>query len=124
MNKRVQKKVQKRLEHEAEVAAEEAAAITGERPSLNPVELVREGAAAVKQALRDGGPREAVRAVQERAGEAIDQVKEVARDRLNATEKLVKEKLGETEERAEKLLEKVPVVGAAAKKKLHELTRS
>jgi hypothetical protein len=123
MNKRIQKKLEKRLEHEAEFAAEEAAAITGERPSLNPVELVREGAALVKQALRDGGPREAVRAVQERAGEAIHQVKDAVREKLSATEKQVKEKLGETEQRAEQLLEKVPVVGAAAKKKLHELTR-
>jgi hypothetical protein len=122
MNKRIQKKVQKRLEHDEEQLAEEAAAITGERPSRSPVAFVREGAAAVTEALRGGDARGAVRAVQERAGEAIDQVKGAMREKLSATEKQVKEKLEATEQRAEKLLEKVPVVGEAAKKKLHDLT--
>jgi gas vesicle protein len=135
MNKRIQKKVHKRLEHDAEQLANEAVAATGERLSRNPVEFVREGAARVKQALRDGDPRAAVRAVQERAGEAIDQVKGAVREKLSATEKQVKDKLHETEQRvkdkleqteqrAEALLDKVPVVGAAAAKKLHGLTHS
>lgn len=120
MNKRTQKKVQKRIEHEAEVAVLEAAAMTGERPSA--VELMREGAARVKQALREGDPREAARVVQERAGEAIDRIRGAAREKLSETEHKVKEKLEQTEQRAEALLEKVPVVGPAAKKKLHDLT--
>jgi hypothetical protein len=124
MNKRIQKKLHKRLEHEAEIAAQEAAAITGERPSLDALGLMREGAARVKQALREGDPRGAVRAVQERASEAIGQVKGRVRDKLSETERAVKEKLEETEQRAEALLDKVPVVGAAAAKKLHGLTHS
>jgi len=124
MNKRIQKKVQKRLDHDAQAIADEAAAMTGENPALNPVALMREGAARVKKALREGDPRGAVRAVQERAGEAIAQVKGRVRSKLDETERQVKEKLEETEQRAEALLDKVPVVGHAAAKKLHGLTHS
>ena len=124
MNKRIQKKKAKQAEAAQEVA--QAAAAANENPAQRALELVRGAAKDVQKALRKGDAKQAVNIVRERAGEAIDQVTQqvsqvVAETQRELREKL-EEKLEDTEQQAEKLLKKVPGVGKAAAKKLHDVT--
>jgi pantothenate kinase type III len=116
MNKRIQKKLAKR---EAELHDEAQA----ENPQPGAQRAtVRSVAEQALRLAREAGALGVVRAVagevQDRTTEAIGQAKEQLREKVAEG----KQKLVEQEERAEAVLEKVPVVGAAAAKKLHELT--
>lgn len=123
MNKRIQKKVAKRLEEEtAEQDALEAAEMTGEERIVATLKGVRSAASEVEQAVRKGDAKKAARIVQERTGEAIGQLKVAVSDVIDERQEQLREKLEETEKQAEELLKKVPVVGKAAAKALHDVT--
>ena len=123
MNKRIQKKVAKRLEQEAaEQAAVEDAEMTGEERIVATLKGVRAAASEVEQAVRKGDAKGAARIVQERTGEAIGQLKVAVSDVIDERQEQLREKLEETEKQAEELLKKVPVVGKAAAKALHDVT--
>jgi hypothetical protein len=119
MNKRIQKKKAKQAEQAAEV---QAAAAANENPAQRALELVRGAAKDVQKALRKGDAKQAVNIVRERAGEAIDQVTQQVSQVVSETQRELREKLEDTEQQAERLLKKVPGVGKAAAKKLHEVT--
>ena len=117
MNKRIQKKVAKR---EAELHALTDAQAENTRGVRHAT--VRSVAKQALQLAREAGALGVARIVasevQERTSEAIGQAKE----QLMETVAEGKQKLAEQEQRAEAALEKVPLVGPAAAKKLHELT--
>jgi hypothetical protein len=108
MNKRIQKKVAKQHAEQGEAAQAQAA--PGPRRAV--AEQARQQPGLVVGAL--GAVLAVAGEVQERTSEAIGQVKEKMAE--------TKQKLVEQEERAEALLERVPVVGTAAAKRLHQLT--
>jgi predicted GIY-YIG superfamily endonuclease len=116
MNKRIQKKVAKR---DAELLAQ---AQTDSAQPGRPRATVRSVAEQALQLAREAGPLGVVRLVasevQDRTTEAIGQAKEQVKEKVAEA----KQKIVAQEERAEAALEKVPVVGGAAAKKLHELT--
>jgi hypothetical protein len=133
MNKRIQKKVAKREGMVRETSNGNAAHASPGKPSP----AVRAVAEQAEKKAHAAGPVGMARAlaeqVQERTTEAIGQVRDQVREKIAETKSQVRdqvnEKIAETktrisegEEQAEALLEKVPLVGAAAAKKLHDLT--
>jgi hypothetical protein len=117
MNKRIQKKVAKR---EAELHA--LAEAQAENAPSAPRPTVRSVAEQALQLARDAGALGVVRAVagevQDRTTEAIGQAKEQLAEKIAEGKQMI----AQQEQRAEAVLEKVPVVGATAAKKLRELT--
>jgi len=122
MNKRIQNKVAKR---EAELHALAEAQAESAQPG-RPRATVRSVAEQALQLAREAGPLGVMRAVasevQDRTSEAIGQAKEQVKEQVKEKVAEAKQKIVAQEERAEAVLEKVPVVGSAAAKKLHDLT--
>jgi ERCC4-type nuclease len=122
MNKRIQKKVAKREADLRVLAPAQAESARPERPRAT----VRSVAEQALQLALEAGPVNLVRAVasevQDRTTEAIGQAKEQVQEKVKEKVAEAKQQIVAQEERAEAALEKVPVVGAAAAKKLHELT--
>lgn len=150
MNKRIQKKIAKQSQPEIQssdaqfsasavrIAARPSRSVvhrqkTDHQPTLRRPRMVQ---AVADQATQLGANKRAVESVlevadqvQQRTASTIKQVRDKisktenqVREKINETEAQLKERLVETEERAEALLEKVPVVGSKAAKKLHDLT--
>jgi hypothetical protein len=111
MNKRIQKKVAKRHAEQGETAQAQAAAAQPGAPRAVAEQAPQQPGLVVGAV---GAMLAVAGEVQERTSEAIGQVKEKVAE--------TKQMLVEQEERAEALLERVPVVGTAAAKKLHDLT--
>lgn len=111
MNKRIQKKVAKRQAQEREEAQAQAA-VAPPGPGRAAV------GAAAEQANRSGLMASALGAARAVADAVMEEVQERTTEAIGQA----KQKIAAQEERAEAVLERVPVVGERAAKKLHELT--
>lgn len=121
MNKRIRNKVEKRTGRPAQPHT------TGAKPAKQARAHARQGSAASEP--HAGAPKHdrkkrglaarLVRGARKRAESAVGEVQE----RVEGAVGRVKGRIARTEKRAESLLEKVPVVGSVAAKKLHDLTQ-
>lgn len=114
MNKRIRKKVAKRnhgqvTPHPVSQPKKRAKPAQASAPAAR-AERYQRRSEGLRSAVR-GAARELVRGVRGRASEAVEQLKERVQDRVQ-----------DGERRAEELLAKVPAVGPAAARKLHDLT--
>jgi len=120
MNKRIRKKVEKRTGHPAQPHSVGASPRKKSASAQATTHYeVRSPAPKRKRRGARGLAQRLVQGVQSRAAGAVERVQSRA---AGAVEQ-IKDTLSSTEQRAEALLNKVPAVGPAAAKKLHDLTQ-
>jgi hypothetical protein len=122
MNKRIRNKVAKR-----ENGGIAPAARVQKAPSKSAAGKKAKARGGQRAAATPTGTIDRARAVAEivvgAAQERVEQVVDAAQARVASTVADLKEKLHSTEQKAEEALSKIPLVGATAAKKLHELTK-